>query len=151
MNYMFFPSMLNAMQDIQLSPHIYPLCAQAYIPFRTKDESGNLRLISTEEQIKLKRSDVAKSHINWLDSHFISPLRYKKFDQMTETSLHILSFDYDPFIDESVLLARQWPGRVQMKVLDETCHGAICFRNISLEGYSANLEAEHLIRCSLLY
>lgn len=152
MNYQFFPSMLNTMVDLMIPPHIFPLCAQAYIPFRVKDEeTDSLRLMRKEEQIKLSRSDVSASKISWLDSHFISPLRYDKFDQMTETTLHILTFDYDPFIDESILLAKRWPGRVQFKVLDETCHGAILLRNISLEGFAANLEAEHLIRCSLLY
>lgn len=110
---------------------------------------AKLRILSTEEQTPLSPMDIYRRDLNFLESSYLTALNYDKYEDLASISLKIMTFEFDPFLDESVCLAKRWKGGVDMKVFDNCCHAAVIFRHVSKEAKLAHLEAQRMIQTAL--
>jgi acetyl esterase/lipase len=58
---------------------------------------------------------------------YVSPLFYPDMESLSNTSLHLIALHFDPFLDDSVSMAKKWKGPVSMQVLDGLQHGFLNF------------------------
>lgn len=66
-----------------------------------------------EEQLKEKCIFHAKN----INSPYLSPLLYDKYDQFTDVPLHLINAEFCSFIDDNVTLAKLWKGRIKRKLV----------------------------------
>lgn len=110
---------------------------------------AKLRILSTEEQMPLSPMDIYRRDLNFLESSYLTALNYDRYEDLASISLKIMTFEFDPFLDESVCLAKRWKGGVDMKVFGNCCHAAVIFRHVSNEAKLAHLEAQRMIQTAL--
>lgn len=152
MSYQLLPSAVNAIWDPLLFPQICPLLAQSYVPLiqTTKDADDNsniskTRILPIEEQISLNGDCIFDSDKTFLSSVYLNPFTYANYEQLANINLKLLSFEFDPLLDESILLAKKWKGNVDIKILPNLCHAAIIFRHFSKEAREAFNEGTRMI------
>lgn len=113
-------------------------------------EDATIRLLSIEEQRLLLSLDVYRKNLHFYKSDYLTVLNYGRYQELSDINLKIVSFEFDPFLDETVLLAKKWKGKVEMKVFDNLCHGAFIFRHFSSEVRKAYFETQKMIQSALL-
>lgn len=152
MSYQLLPSTVNSIWDPFLSPQICPLLVQSYVPLiqTTKDADDNsnisrTRILPIEEQISLNRDCMFDKDKTFLSSVYLNPFTYANYEQLANINLKLLSFEFDPLLDESILLAKNWKGNVDIKILPNLCHAAIIFRHFSKEAREAFNEGTRMI------
>lgn len=85
-----------------------------------------------------ERSDIFHILANKLQHPYFSPLYYQHFDDLSSVTLHLLTGEYDPFLDENISLAKMWRGKVTLDVVPDMGHGFLSFTGASSEVSAAN-------------
>ncbi|KAI1286696.1 Hormone-sensitive lipase [Halotydeus destructor] len=72
-------------------------------------------------------------------SPYLSPVaQYKNFNAIKGTALHLITTHFDSSLDDSVTLAKAWPGHVTFKVLDDLPHTFPAYFDVSDEAKAAS-------------
>lgn len=58
---------------------------------------------------------------------YVSPIFYEDFDSLKDVSLGLIALHFDPFLDDSISMAKKWKGPVILDVLDGLQHGFLNF------------------------
>lgn len=58
---------------------------------------------------------------------YVSPIFYDDFDSLDDVSLGLIALHFDPFLDDSISMAKKWKGPVVLDVLDGLQHGFLNF------------------------
>lgn len=161
MNYHSYPSILNSIWDLIVTPQLCPSFAQAYVPLikLAKDEEAKqdanhnydkksddkTRLFTIEEQISMPSLAIFDEDKTIISTVYSNGFAYEKYEQLSNISLKLLSFEFDPLLDESILLAKKWKGKVDIKVFPNLCHAAIIFRQFCKEAKEAYDEGTRMI------
>ena len=141
-----FPSSLMSVIDPLINPLFQVKAAQAYEPFLQRKADGSLVLLSNNNKLPL----------NWLNdekyfpmkSRYLSPLHYEKMDALGDVNLHIMAFNFDPFLDESIMLAKKWRGSVDLEIMEGVCHAGFYFKLLSSAASHASDKAVSMIQRS---
>lgn len=150
MTFQMFPSHLSSAFEPFIYPQLLPVCCISYVPMKRYDaSSGTYTLISLEEQTSMDRDSVFEEGNEMIQSFLLNPFEYQKFDTMKEIPLHILSFEYDPFLDEAIQFAKKWKGKVDFRVLNDLGHASHLMGPINYECRKAHEELIDLMKCSL--
>ncbi|KAI1283712.1 Hormone-sensitive lipase [Halotydeus destructor] len=81
--------------------------------------------------------------------HYLIPGMYDKMADLSGLPLAMMVFDFCPFVDDGLDLAKRWPGPVKLCHLDNTFHAIISFSQMSPEARSVTYKIGDLIRESL--
>lgn len=128
-----FPSLMLSVFDSILNMQLLLGACVAYMPMKKRDENGNWHLVQDNQTIP--PDFIVQDEYAVIESPILSPLRYKKLDQLsTGLSLHLLAIANDPLLDEAVELARKWKGSCQLHVVEGVYHGAFIYNYFSREG-----------------
>lgn len=138
-----FPSSLMSVIDPLINPLFQVKAAQAYEPFVHLQADGSRILLSDNNELPL----------NWLSdenffpikSHYLSPLHYERMDELADVNLHILAFNFDPFLDESIIFCTKWRGTVDLELLEGVCHAGFYFKLLSRAASHASDKAVQMI------
>ena len=151
-----YPSALLSILDPLVNPYFMIRAAQAYLPFFERDEDGSKKMMTGSEG-EGRRKDSSLLPQDWIhderfqpvQSHFLSPLRYESFDDLTDVPLFCMAYNFDPFLDESILFTKKWKGTVHLEVLDGLCHAGFYFKLLSSRASQASNVAVDMIKRSL--
>ena len=150
-NFQTYPSIVSTLVEPIIFPQVLPVCYHTYVPMKKFDTStGRFRLLPQEEQMKIPATDITNEENGMIQNIILTPIEYGKFDGLKNTSLNILTSEFDPFLDEAVLLAKRWQGKVNLKVLDDLGHAANVFAVFDKEGEKAAQEIVDLIKNAFL-
>lgn len=160
-NYHSYPSILNSIWDLIVTPQLCPSLAKAYVPLiklskdgdAKKDANYNLdkkdddktRLFTIEEQISMPTLSIFDEDKTIISTVYSNGFAYENYEQLSNISLKLLSFEFDPLLDESILLAKKWKGKVDIKIFPNLCHAAIIFRQFCREAKEAYDEGTRMI------
>ena len=151
MNFQQVPSLFSCLVDPMIVPQLLPTVYQAYVPMKRFDTlKQEYKLVPKEEQVTMPCGAIFQDGNEMIQSIILDPINYKYFEEMRETSLNIITFEYDPFLDEAILLAKRWKGRVDLRVMDDLCHSSTILGELNHECKKAELELIDLIKSSLL-
>ena len=127
-----FPSLCLAVFDPILSIQLMLAACIAYVPFLKRDENGNWNLVQDNSTIPM--DFLIRDEYKVVESPLLSPLRYRKLDQLSDVQLHVMAVANDPLLDESIEMARQWKGKTKLHVVEGVTHGAFIFNYFSRVG-----------------
>ena len=68
---------------------------------------------------------------------YLQPLNYTRFDTselLSRIPIYLMALDSCPLIDETIQLAKVWPGRVSLTSVKSTCHAAMYFARYDPQG-----------------
>ena len=151
MSFQTYPSTMATLFDPFIFPQILHICYHTYVPMKQFDAaSGKFRLIPNEEQVKLPSMDILKDENEMIKDVFLNPLEYKKFEGLKNTSLHIFTSDFDPFLDEAILLAKRWKGSVDLRVFEGIGHSGNVFALLDGHARKANDGIIDMIRSAFV-
>jgi acetyl esterase/lipase len=139
-----FPSSLMSVIDPLINPLFQVKAAAAYVPFLHRQADGISSILL---------SDNHELPLNWLSdenffpikSHYLSPLHYERMNELADVNLHILAFNFDPFLDESISLCTKWKGNVDLELLEGVCHAGFYFKLLSRAASHASDKAVQMI------
>ena len=97
----------------------------------------------------MKHGCVYEHRNNLIDNYFLNPFNYPKLSQLTQTSLNIFTGELNPFLDESVILAKRWKGKVAIKIFPDLGHAQHYLGVINQHAHEAEVQFIDLIRSSL--
>ena len=147
MNCQIYPSTLLTLFDPLLVPAILPIVYHSYVPMGQYDGSTDgYRLLPLEEQTKLPSKASTMDETFMIENVLLNPLQYEKFEMMKNVNLHIITVEFDPFLDEGILLARKWEGKVNFRVLSDLSHSSSVWRLIDNDGKKSADEVIDLIK-----
>ena len=152
-NFQIYPSIyLSAIFDPIILFSLLTVSYHVYVPMKKFDPStGSYSLISNKEQVILPPTAMLKDEYIKINNFLLNPLEYKNFDTLKDTSLSILTAEYDPFLDEAIQLAKRWEGKVDFRVLPDLGHVANHFRFFDTAAEEAAKELIDLIRTTFLH
>jgi acetyl esterase/lipase len=142
-----YPSTLLSILDPLVNPFFMIRAAEAYIPFFLKSEDGSKKMIDSKKS--LPQEWIHDTRYQPVTSYYLSPLHYTSFQGITDVSLHVMAYNFDPFLDESILFAKKWRGPVSLQVLDGLCHAGFYFKLLNSRASQASKAAVEMIRRSL--
>lgn len=105
--------------------------AKSYIPKTSTDANGNLNEFDATCNDNGKAWFLRKD-VNLVDSPYLTAFSYKHFEELSDVRLHMLGFNFCPFLDEGLRLVRIWKGGKRLEILD-SFHAAISFAPMSPE------------------
>lgn len=91
-----------------------------------KDGKETWTLLEKNEQPP--KDWLARPDYDVIRSPYLTPYAYTKFDELSDVKLSILAFDCDPFLDESITMAKKWKGNVDLKTFDHLPHGSFVMK-----------------------
>ena len=144
-----YPSSLLSILDPLVNPFFMLRAAQAYIPFFQRQEDGSKKMITRDNNSLVPQDWIHDDRYHPVRSYYLSPLHYTSFHGLTDVSLHVMAYNFDPFLDESILFAKKWKGTVHLQVLDGLCHAGFYFKLLNSRASQASKAAVDMIRRSL--
>lgn len=149
MNFQLAPSYTFVMVDPICTPLLGGVILQSYIPMKIYDvDMGSNRLLTNQEQMNLNQGAILEDKYDIVQDALLDPFSYSKYDTIN-TPLYIFTSEFDPLLDESILLARKWKSEVNIKVCEDMGHCSHLLYSISNQANDANNELVNLIRKSL--
>lgn len=149
MNFKQIPSFFSCLVDPMIFPQLLPAAFLAYAPMKRFDAlKHEYKLVPKEEKMTMPYDAIFQDGNEMIQSIILDPINYKHFEEMRETFLNIITFEYDPFLDEAILLAKRWKGRVNFRVMDDLCHSSTLLGELNHECKKAELELIDLIESS---
>lgn len=138
-----FPSSLMSVIDPLINPLFQVKAAEAYVPFVRRLADGSLVLLSGYNKLPLNW--VSDGNYFPMKSRYLSPLHYGRMEELSDINLHIMAFNFDPFLDESILLAKKWQGFVDLEIMEGVCHAGFYFKLLSSAASQASDKAVQMI------
>lgn len=127
-----FPSTIMSNYDLLINGFMLLRVAQAVLPITYKNDiTGEVKLITQEERKNLPTNWFNDLHYQVLDSPILSPVSYDKMNSFKDINLHLLVVTFDPLLDDGILFARKWKGKINFHVADDVCHGAYYYRQFA--------------------
>ena len=118
------PSMCLAMMDPLINLFVLLRVGQAYAPATRRGSDGIAYLTNDVPHDYVQRQD----EYDLFSTPYTSLHLYEHLDSLSHVHLNIMALHFDPLLDESIRLAKKWKGPVDLRVVDDTCHGALIFR-----------------------
>lgn len=152
--YHSYPSILNAIWDFIVTPQLCPSFAKAHVPLiklsvakdanSNQDQEDKLRLLAIEEQNSLSGVSIFDDDKTFITVYQINSYTTNMMNYQTFHSNGYLS-DSIHYLNESILLAKIWKGKVDIKVFPNLCYVAIIFRQFFKEAKDVYDEGTQMI------
>lgn len=114
----FYPSLLISSMDFVLST--WNMCYSAPSICAPNEQNVIPPMYIPGEEF-MERKDVQEA-LQQLSSPYLSPLDYKCFENLEGIKLSVITSSTCYFADHSICLAKKWPGKVSLRVLDRQPH-----------------------------
>ena len=124
---LYSSAMLSSI-DLILSSYVLNNIARAYIPMKIRDKNGNYRIVKSSD---IPADWSAKEEYEIIRSPFISPVYYEKLEDLSHIPISVLALEFDPIMDGSVHIAREWKGPVDFYFVPEAYHGCLILHHVS--------------------
>lgn len=130
---------LVAMVDDEAKVFLNRLCdkfSDVYHGFKTKvnqyvERISRYGLLDDHEPWFLKPKPYLYKRMDLIEevtsNPYVSPIFYDDFDSLKDVSLGLIALHFDPFLDDSISMAKKWKGPVILDVLDGLQHGFLNF------------------------
>ena len=112
------PSRLFAFFDILLPIIIFTIPFNAYIRDDDDDEDNNKDVTNKSWLLKESSMKREKFFDEIATDPYISPYYYESFDTLTDVPLHLIVGEFDPFLDDTIVLSKKWKGKVKFDLVD---------------------------------
>ena len=136
------PSSIQMTIDPFLTASMCMLSVDSYTPFEIPDKIST----NTEDPLdriwyRLESDTVLKRLVEIqkmsIDDPLYCPLA-GNFSMFANTELSLMTGEFDPLLDDSILLARKWPRKVNLQIASKVTHAFLAYRNASKETKEAN-------------
>lgn len=114
--------------DVLVSPSLQGAVATSYIPYRQRGADGRWKSCHADGNPRWFDMDAEP-----IDSPYLTPYAYDKFDELADVPLRMLVLHFCPFLDEGLELVRRWKGAVELKAVDNNYHACISYAVLSPE------------------
>lgn len=123
-----YPSGMMSCVDFLLGTYTCNTLVRAYIPVRYRDENGNKNLVDTKD---IPADYLGRKDHELLKSPFISPIYYDKLQDLSHIAISLMAVEFDPILDASIQIAKEWKGPVDFFFVEEAYHGPLLVHNVS--------------------
>jgi acetyl esterase/lipase len=130
----FYPSMVLSALETVLTPWTLGTSfASAYV------EQEDTKLDRFQSAGELLNCPHVSKFIQMTKSIYLSPIKYGDFEAFHKVALTVVTSSTCLFSDESVALAKKWPGKATLRVVDRLPHGFLNFSAFSKSAFEAVL------------
>lgn len=138
-----FPSWWLSPFEVLVSVSLQLSAGAAYIPMvKTNESNSTLSEYNPADHL----TDWFKDRtVRLVDSPYLTPYSYDKFDQIADVRLKVLAFSFCPFLDEGLRLVSEWKGDKELRCLDYSFHASISFTSLSKEAKNVSKECVQMI------
>ena len=113
--------------DLMLGYFAINTIAQAYLPIRIRDKNGNYSIANYKD---IPADWLTREEYEFIRSPFLSPVYYDKLQDLSHVRISVMAAEYDPLLDQSVHIAREWKGPVDFYFVEESFHASIAAHHI---------------------
>jgi acetyl esterase/lipase len=120
---------------------------QSYLPLIERNRlNGDWSLVHhSASRDKLPKDWIFNPDFATLSSPYLTPYSYENFESLSDVQLHVLAFNFDPLLDEALMLLRKWKGKCHFEVLDHVCHGCFAMNGFNKDAAEAVTTAAKMI------
>lgn len=132
----FFPS--RCLIDFLIQPSAFYPVFNAYCgPFNEDVSSPKLNYKNDPwHKDRETLGQVCNALNDQLDNPLVNPVGYKHFYRLNTVPLYVTVGEFDPLLDDSITIAKQWKGPVTLDVIPDSPHGLCTFEYFASKNFT---------------